>query len=92
MPSSLWRDEDRQGWLSGCWRRTRGQIGLSAICRHELYYGADNSQRVSFNLETIRLLTQDFPIVPFEQPDAYATGEIRAALAEAGQTIAPSMS
>jgi tRNA(fMet)-specific endonuclease VapC len=66
-----------------------GEIGLSAIGLHELYYGADNSQRVSFNLETIRLLTQDFPIVPFEQSDAYATGEIRAALAEAGQTIGP---
>lgn len=66
-----------------------GEIGLSSIVLHELYYGAYKSQRVSFNLETIRLLAQDFPVVAFDEQDANAAGEIRAALSATGQPIGP---
>ena len=66
-----------------------GAIGLSTIVLHELFYGAYKSQRVSFNLETVRLLAQDFPRVPFDENDARAAGEIRAELAKAGQPVGP---
>lgn len=64
-----------------------GMIGLSTIVLHELYYGAYRSQRVEFNLESIRLLTQDFPLVAFDRDDAQIAGEIRAALTTLGTPI-----
>lgn len=64
-----------------------GMIGLSTIVLHELYYGAYRSQRVEFNLESIRLLTQDFPLVAFDRDDAQIAGEIRAELTSLGTPI-----
>ncbi|RUM22220.1 type II toxin-antitoxin system VapC family toxin [Rhizobium vallis] len=66
-----------------------GAIGLSTVVMHELYYGAYKSAKVSYNLETLRLFTADFPSVGFEQEDALAAGEIRAALAARGTPIGP---
>ena len=66
-----------------------GSIGLSSIVMHELYYGAYKSAKVSYNLETLRLFMADFPSVGFEQEDALAAGEIRAALAAKGTPIGP---
>ena len=66
-----------------------GSIGLSSIVMHELYYGAYKSAKVSYNLETLRLFMADFPSVGFEQEDALAAGEIRAALAAKGAPIGP---
>ncbi|MBB3659338.1 tRNA(fMet)-specific endonuclease VapC [Rhizobium sp. BK650] len=66
-----------------------GEIGLSSIVLHELYYGAYKSRKVAFNLETIRLLAQDFPLLVFDEQDANAAGEIRAGLAATGQPIGP---
>ncbi|PST17338.1 type II toxin-antitoxin system VapC family toxin [Mesorhizobium plurifarium] len=66
-----------------------GTIGLSPIVAHELYYGAQKSARVQHNLETLRLLFADFPILDFDQRDAFAAGGIRAALAAKGTPIGP---
>lgn len=66
-----------------------GAIGLSTVVMHELYYGAYKSAKVSYNLETLRLFTADFPSVGFEQEDALVAGEIRAALAARGTPIGP---
>ncbi|MFS2176804.1 type II toxin-antitoxin system VapC family toxin [Rhizobium pisi] len=66
-----------------------GSIGLSSIVMHELYYGAYKSAKASYNLETLRLFMADFPSVGFEQEDALAAGEIRAALAAKGTPIGP---
>ena len=66
-----------------------GDIGLPAIVSHELYFGAYKSRKVSFNLETLRLLFADFAVVPFEREDARAAGEIRASLSAAGTPIGP---
>lgn len=68
---------------------TEGEIGLPSIVCHELYFGAYKSQRVSFNLETLRLLFQDFGILSFEPEDARVAGEIRGALATNGKPIGP---
>ncbi|PDS76145.1 type II toxin-antitoxin system VapC family toxin [Rhizobium sp. L43] len=66
-----------------------GSIGLSTVVMHELYYGAYKSAKISYNLETLRLFMADFPAVGFEQEDALAAGEIRAALAAKGTPIGP---
>lgn len=66
-----------------------GEIGVSMVVLHELYYGAYRSQRVEFNLETLRLFTQDFPQVHFERDDAQVAGAIRADLANQGTPIGP---
>lgn len=68
---------------------TEGDIGLPSIVCHELYYGAFKSQKVSFNLETLRLLFQDFSILSFEPEDARVAGEIRGTLATNGTPIGP---
>ncbi|WP_455274683.1 PIN domain-containing protein [Rhizobium herbae] len=64
-----------------------GAIGLSTVVLHELYYGAYRSQRVEFNLESLRLLTRDFPLVAFDRDDAQVAGDIRARLAAFGTPI-----
>jgi tRNA(fMet)-specific endonuclease VapC len=69
--------------------RKEGEIGLPAIVAHELYFGAHRSSKVAFNLETLRLLMADFPLIGFDREDAFASGEIRAALATLGAPMGP---
>ncbi|KYK48258.1 type II toxin-antitoxin system VapC family toxin [Bradyrhizobium sp. 191] len=66
-----------------------GALAISAIVTHELYFGAYRSQKVEFNLETLRLLFADLEILDLDQEDARATGEIRADLARRGTPIGP---
>ena len=66
-----------------------GEVALPSIISHELYFGAYKSQKISFNLETLRLLLIDFPVLPFEGEDARVAGEIRAVLKKAGTPIGP---
>jgi tRNA(fMet)-specific endonuclease VapC len=68
---------------------SEGEIGLPTIVCHELYFGAYQSQKISFNLETLRLLFGDFPILPFEVEDARVAGEIGAALTRVGTSVRP---
>jgi tRNA(fMet)-specific endonuclease VapC len=56
---------------------------------HELYYGAYRSQKVAFNLETLRLLFADLATLDLDREDARVAGEIRADLARLGTPIAP---
>lgn len=66
-----------------------GSLAISAIVAHELWYGAYRSQKVAFNLETLRLLFLDLPILDIDPEDARVAGEIRAELARAGTPIGP---
>jgi len=66
-----------------------GTISLSSVVVHELYYGAYKSSRIEFNLETLRLLLTDFPVLELNQSDAVVAGEIRADLALKGSPIGP---
>ena len=68
---------------------TEGEIGIPTIVSHELYFGAYKSQKVSFNLETIRLHFRDFVVLPFDEEDSRQAGEIRAELNESGSPIGP---
>lgn len=66
-----------------------GSLAVSAIVAHELWYGAYRSQNVAFNLETLRLLFADLPILDVDPEDARVAGEIRAELARQGNPIGP---
>jgi tRNA(fMet)-specific endonuclease VapC len=67
----------------------QGIIGLPSVVAYELYFGAQKSAKAQHNLETLRLLIADFPILDFDRNDAFVAGEIRAALAAKGTPIGP---
>lgn len=66
-----------------------GSLAVSAVVAHELWYGAYRSQKVSYNLETLRLLFADLAILDLDPEDARVAGEIRAELARQGTPIGP---
>ncbi|MBZ9776963.1 type II toxin-antitoxin system VapC family toxin [Mesorhizobium sp. CO1-1-8] len=69
-------------------KRHRPQdFALSAIVAHELYHGAEKSQRRAENLARIDAL--QFPVLEFDREDARHAGEIRATLATLGTPIGP---
>ncbi len=69
--------------------KREGEIGIPPVVAYELYFGVYKSQKVSFNLEALRLLLLDFPILEFDQEDARVSGELRSALAQTGAPIGP---
>jgi tRNA(fMet)-specific endonuclease VapC len=75
--------------ISRVFHSPQGTIGLPSVVAYELYFEAQKSARVQHNLETLRLLMADFPILDFDQNDAFVAGEIRAALAAKGTPIGP---
>ena len=62
---------------------------MPTIVAHEFYFGAYRSARVAQNLETLRLLTGDVPVLDFDERDAMVAGELRALLAAQGTPIGP---
>ncbi len=66
-----------------------GTLAISSIVAHELYFGAYRSQRIEFNLETLRLLFADLVILELDREDARTAGEIRARLARQRTPIGP---
>ena len=71
-------------------RRAGNTIALSSISLHELWYGVAKSGRPGPNTEALtRLLATGFEILPFDDGDAEAAGNVRGTLAGAGQPIGP---
>jgi tRNA(fMet)-specific endonuclease VapC len=72
-------------------RRTRqeqpGDLAISAIVAHELFYGACKSRRAEHNTALIDALR--FEVVEFDKEDARRSGEVRAHLAARGTPIGP---
>jgi tRNA(fMet)-specific endonuclease VapC len=66
-----------------------GTLAVSSIVAHELYFGAYRSQKIEFNLETLRLLFADLVTLEFDREDARTAGAIRAKLAQQGTPIGP---
>ncbi|HZU90916.1 MAG TPA: type II toxin-antitoxin system VapC family toxin [Stellaceae bacterium] len=64
-----------------------GDVAISAIVVHELYYGAFKSRRTSQNVALIDALR--FSVLEFDREDARKAGEIRAYLASKGTPIGP---
>lgn len=66
-----------------------GSLAVSSVVAHELYFSAYRSEKVAFNLETLRLLFTDLTILDFDREDARVAGEIRAELKRRGTPIGP---
>lgn len=64
-----------------------GDVCISAVVAHELYYGAFKSQRVKHNVALVDGL--QFEVLEFDQEDARQAGEVRASLATQGTPIGP---
>lgn len=62
-------------------------IKIPAIVMAELMYGAYKSRRVEDNLREIEEFAADFEIIPFDNLEAQAYGQIRTALERKGQVI-----
>ncbi len=61
---------------------------VSTIVLHELWFGAAKSARAAHNAARIQaFLTGPLHIVPFDEADARAAGEVRARLQRAGTPI-----
>ena len=69
-------------------RRERvGDVAVSAIVAHEVFYGAFKSRRAAQNLALIDAL--QFVVLEFDKEDARQAGEVRALLASKGTPIGP---
>jgi tRNA(fMet)-specific endonuclease VapC len=69
-------------------RRERpGEMAISAVVAHELFYGAFRSRRTAQNLALIDAL--QFIVLEFDKEDARQAGEVRAVLASKGTPIGP---
>jgi tRNA(fMet)-specific endonuclease VapC len=69
-------------------RRERpGDIAISAIVAHELFYGAFKSRRAAENLALVDAL--EFEVIEIDKEDARQAGRLRAALAIEGTPIGP---
>jgi tRNA(fMet)-specific endonuclease VapC len=64
-----------------------GDVAISSIVAHELFYGAFKSRRAVDNVALIDALR--FPVVEFDKEDARQAGKIRASLAARGMAIGP---
>lgn len=65
------------------------RIGMSAIVKAELLYGARHSQRVTQNLRLLERFFAPFASLPFDDRCAEYYGAIRAELARSGSPIGP---
>jgi tRNA(fMet)-specific endonuclease VapC len=65
-------------------------IGVSPVVLHELWYGVARNERRRENAQRLRVfLSGDVAAVPFDEDDAMAAGDLRAALEAAGTPIGP---
>jgi tRNA(fMet)-specific endonuclease VapC len=65
-------------------------IGVSSVVLYELWYGVARSGRRRENAERLHVfLSGNINVVPFDEEDAVAAGDLRAALETAGTPIGP---
>jgi len=64
-----------------------GEVAISAIVVHELFYGAFKSERATQNIALIDAL--QFALLEFDREDAREAGRIRALLSSKGRPIGP---
>lgn len=66
-----------------------GSIALLAIVAYELYFGAFKSARVAFNIETVQMFLEAFPVLDLTQDDVRVAGHVRANLKLRGTPMGP---
>lgn len=64
-----------------------GEVGISSVVAHELFYGAFKSQRASHNVGLLDKLLIE--VIEFDKEDARESGAVRALLARKGTPIGP---
>ena len=64
-----------------------GDLCISAIVAHELFYGAYKSRRAEHNLALVDSLQLE--VLDFDKEDARQAGRVRASLARLGTPIGP---
>ncbi len=64
-----------------------GDMAMSAIVAHELFYGAFKSRRAARNVALVDAL--QFVVLEFDKEDAREAGRLRALLAAKGTPIGP---
>jgi tRNA(fMet)-specific endonuclease VapC len=65
-------------------------IAVSTVVLYELWFGVARSQRRRENAERLRVfLSGNIDVAPFDEEDAVAAGDLRAALETAGTPIGP---
>lgn len=67
----------------------QGSMCVSAITLAELYFGAENSDRVQANVKGIERFTNGLPVLPFDAEAAIHFGSIRAHLKRSGTPASP---
>jgi len=65
------------------------EIALCSIVKAELLFGARHSQKVSANLQRLKLFFEPLASLPFDDHCAEEYGQIRADLAAQGKLIGP---
>ena len=68
-------------------REHPGDVAISAIVAHELFYGAFKSQRTDRNVALVDALR--LAVLDFDKEDARQAGQIRSNLARLGTPIGP---
>jgi tRNA(fMet)-specific endonuclease VapC len=68
-------------------REKPGDIAISAVVVHELFFGAFKSRRATQNVAMVDALR--FAVIEFDKEDARQAGEVRAFLALKGTPIGP---
>ena len=71
----------------GLRQKRPGDVAVSAVVLHELYFGAYRSVRVERNLVVVDALR--FVVLDFDRDDARHAGEVRALLAKVRTPIGP---
>jgi len=65
-------------------------VAVSSVVLHELWYGVVRSSRRAENAERLRIfLSGNIIVLPFDEEDALAAGNLRATLESAGKPIGP---
>jgi len=65
-------------------------IAVSSVVLYELWYGVARSERRRENAQRLRIfLSGNIDLIPFDEEDAVAAGDLRAALEAAEKPIGP---
>ena len=69
--------------------RHQGQLAISTVTLMELVYGAEKSSQPERNLRDVEGLAARLDVLPYDEPAAIHTAQIRAVLARQGTPIGP---
>ena len=81
--------KNRPAHMREVFNRHRGQMCISAVSLMELIYGAEKSASPESNLAVVEGFAARLDVLPYDEPAASHTGQLRAELAKSGTPIGP---